>query len=86
MEELACGHAPSRGRRPDILKRTILDDSPSLDATLGYSKHMREFVDACLNKNPGQRPTAERLAGHAWMRHAKKPSYLAENLLGTLSV
>nr|XP_046191204.1 serine/threonine-protein kinase 24-like [Oncorhynchus gorbuscha] len=50
---------------------------PTLEGN--YSKPLKEFVEACLNKEPSFRPTAKELLKHKLIvRHAKKTSYLTE--------
>ncbi|KAL1409831.1 hypothetical protein Q8F55_003830 [Vanrija albida] len=78
--ELAHGSPPRNGKVSDVLTATATTAPPKLDK--GFSKHMREFVDACLQKDPALRPTAAKLAEHPWLRGAKKPAFLAESLLG----
>lgn len=78
--ELAHGSLPGAARAPaDVLAKTAGGWAPSLDKH--FSKHMREFVDACLQRTPGKRPTAAKLAEHPWLRGAKKNAFLAETLL-----
>uniref|UniRef100_A0A2K5HNF6 Protein kinase domain-containing protein n=1 Tax=Colobus angolensis palliatus TaxID=336983 RepID=A0A2K5HNF6_COLAP len=44
-----------------------------------YSKLLKEFVEACLNKEPSFRPTAKELFKHKFiLRNAKKTSYLTK--------
>ena len=39
---------------------------------------LQEFVEACLNKEPENRPTARDLLKHPLVRKAKKNSYLID--------
>lgn len=80
--ELAQGSPPRNGKVSDVLTATATTAPPKLDKA--FSKQMREFVDLCLQKDPALRPTAAKLAEHPWLRGAKKPSFLAESLLGEL--
>lgn len=78
--ELATGSPPSHGRPADVLAATVsATTAPSLP--LHFGKHMREFVADCLKRNPANRPTAEKLLEHTWLKGAKKASFLAEYLL-----
>ena len=49
---------------------------PTLDAP--FSKPFREFVAACLQRDPLLRPTAKELLKHRFIKTAKKTSYLVE--------
>ncbi|CAK9786559.1 kinase-like protein [Cutaneotrichosporon oleaginosum] len=81
--ELASGSPPLSGKPSDILSATASGSArPSLGP--GFSKHMHDFVDSCLQQDPRKRPTASKLAEHPWLRGAKKPSFLAESILGDL--
>ncbi|RSH85197.1 hypothetical protein EHS25_005004 [Saitozyma podzolica] len=84
--ELAHGVPPSsRGTPSDILTQIAISAAPTLDRELGgYSKQMKEFVDVCLLKDPAQRPSAVQLLGHAWLKGAKKKSFLAESLMSEI--
>uniref|UniRef100_A0A2I2YZC7 non-specific serine/threonine protein kinase n=1 Tax=Gorilla gorilla gorilla TaxID=9595 RepID=A0A2I2YZC7_GORGO len=53
------------------------NNPPTLEEN--YSKPLKEFVEACLNKEPSFRPTAKELLKHKFiLRDAKKTSYLTE--------
>ncbi|BEI79602.1 hypothetical protein CcaverHIS002_0101310 [Cutaneotrichosporon cavernicola] len=81
--ELASGSPPMSGKPSDILSATATGKArPTLGP--GFSKHMRDFVDVCLQQDPTKRPTASKLGEHSWLRGAKKPSFLAESILGEL--
>lgn len=49
---------------------------PTLDAS--FSKPLREFVAACLQRDPLLRPTAKELLKHRFIKSAKRTSYLIE--------
>lgn len=49
---------------------------PTLDGT--YSKHFKDFINVCLQKDSTRRPTARELLKHRFIRSAKKVSYLTE--------
>ncbi|KAI9225130.1 hypothetical protein BC828DRAFT_435749 [Blastocladiella britannica] len=86
--ELAMGAAPLAKYPPiKVLMLTLSNDPPTLDrdaTKYKYSKAAREFVDACLQKDPSRRPSAERLLGHAFIKAAKKPAWLVPNLIAEL--
>lgn len=46
--------------------------------TGSYSKIFKDFVEACLNKDPENRPTAKELLKYPFIRKAKKNSYLID--------
>ncbi|XP_050548449.1 serine/threonine-protein kinase 24-like [Daktulosphaira vitifoliae] len=46
--------------------------------TGNYSKAFKEFVEACLNKDPENRPTAKELLKFPFVRKAKKSAYLVD--------
>lgn len=75
--ELAAGRAPNALYAPaKVLSKTLLDAPPTLDREGNrhkYSRAFAEFVDQCLTKDPRQRPTAEKLLQHAWLRQSAKP-------------
>ncbi|MED6250176.1 Serine/threonine-protein kinase 24 [Ataeniobius toweri] len=53
------------------------NNPPTLEGN--YSKPLKEFVEACLNKEPSFRPTAKELLKHKFItRHSKKTTYLTE--------
>lgn len=55
--ELAYGSVPGAWDAPkEILLHTVTSSAPRLDRTSGlFSKHMKAFVDGCLNKDPNSR-------------------------------
>ncbi|KAK8850449.1 hypothetical protein IAR55_004367 [Kwoniella newhampshirensis] len=84
--ELAYGAVPGAKDKPKtVLTHVVTQAAPTLDRHRGrggsFSKHMKEFVDACLVKNPQGRPTASDLLEHHWLRGAKKKAFLAQSLL-----
>ncbi|XP_061579449.1 serine/threonine-protein kinase 24a [Cololabis saira] len=76
--ELAKGEPPHSELHP--MKALFLipkNNPPTLEGS--YSKPLKEFVEACLNKEPSFRPTAKELLKHRYIvRHAKKTTYLSE--------
>ncbi|XP_076841662.1 serine/threonine-protein kinase 24a [Brachyhypopomus gauderio] len=76
--ELAKGEPPHSELHPmKVLFLIPKNNPPTLQGS--YSKPLKEFVEACLNKEPSFRPTAKELLKHKLIvRYAKKPSYLTE--------
>ncbi|XP_062373955.1 serine/threonine-protein kinase 24 isoform X2 [Sardina pilchardus] len=76
--ELAKGEPPHSDLHPmKVLFLIPKNNPPTLEGS--YSKPLKEFVEACLNKEPSFRPTAKELLKHKLIvRHAKKTSYLTE--------
>ncbi|KAI8062220.1 kinase-like domain-containing protein [Gongronella butleri] len=83
--ELATGQAPYAKLPPlKVLLMTLSNDPPTLPretAAHKYSKMFRDMVDLCLNKDPGDRPSAERLLAHPFFKQAKKKDYLVKMIL-----
>ncbi|KPV74202.1 uncharacterized protein RHOBADRAFT_27670, partial [Rhodotorula graminis WP1] len=86
--ELASGRAPNSLYPPaKALSKTIMDDPPTLDREGGkfqYSRAMKDMIDACLQKDPAKRPTADKLLQHPFFRGAKKKHFLVSSLLEEL--
>ncbi|RXM30430.1 Serine/threonine-protein kinase 24 [Acipenser ruthenus] len=76
--ELAKGEPPHSELHPmKVLFLIPKNNPPTLEGN--YSKLLKEFIEACLNKEPSFRPTAKELLKHKFIvRHAKKTSYLTE--------
>ncbi|XP_015225981.1 serine/threonine-protein kinase 24a [Cyprinodon tularosa] len=76
--ELAKGEPPHSELHPmKVLFLIPKNNPPTLEGN--YSKPLKEFVEACLNKEPSFRPTAKELLKHKFIaRHAKKTTYLTE--------
>uniref|UniRef100_A0A3Q1FML5 non-specific serine/threonine protein kinase n=1 Tax=Acanthochromis polyacanthus TaxID=80966 RepID=A0A3Q1FML5_9TELE len=76
--ELAKGEPPHSELHPmKVLFLIPKNNPPTLEGN--YSKPLKEFVEACLNKEPSFRPTAKELLKHKYIvRHAKKTTYLTE--------
>lgn len=76
--ELAKGEPPHSELHPmKVLFLIPKNNPPTLDGN--YTKPLKEFVEACLNKEPSFRPSAKELLKHRFIvRHAKKTSYLTE--------
>ncbi|XP_063069420.1 serine/threonine-protein kinase 24a [Engraulis encrasicolus] len=76
--ELAKGEPPHSELHPmKVLFLIPKTNPPTLEGN--YSKALKDFVEACLNKEPSFRPTAKELLKHKlFIRHAKKTSFLTE--------
>lgn len=71
--ELATGLPPYATEHPyRALFLIPKADPPRLDAS--YSKSFRSFIEACLQKNPAERASAEQLMSHAFIKKAKSAS------------
>lgn len=80
--ELAKGEPPNSDMHPMRVLFLIPKNNPP---TLGgeFSKSFKEFIDACLNKDPSFRPTARELLKHKFiLKNCKKTSYLTELIDG----
>lgn len=75
--ELAKGEPPNSDLHPmRVLFLIPKNNPPQLSGN--YSKQFREFVEACLNKDPDNRPSAKELLKFPFIRKAKKNSYLID--------
>ncbi|XP_035227641.1 serine/threonine-protein kinase 26-like isoform X3 [Stegodyphus dumicola] len=75
--ELAKGKAPRSELHPmKVLLLIPKSNPPQLNGN--YSKQFREVVEACLNKDPANRPTAKELLKYQFIRKAKKNSYIID--------
>lgn len=71
--ELATGLPPYATAHPyRALMLIPKNDPPRLDDT--HSRLIRDFVAACLRKNPKDRPSAEQLLTHPFLRKARPAS------------
>ncbi|XP_067949281.1 serine/threonine-protein kinase 24-like isoform X2 [Watersipora subatra] len=75
--ELAKGEPPYSELHPmRVLFLIPKNDPPKLSGT--YSKHFKEFVELCLNKDAKDRPNAKDLLKSRFIRRAGKTSFLTE--------
>jgi serine/threonine protein kinase len=71
--ELATGLPPYATEHPyRALFLIPKSDPPRLEGD--HSKAFKSFVDACLRKSPAERPSAEELSHHPFMKRAKSAS------------
>ncbi|GJJ76998.1 serine/threonine-protein kinase 24/25/MST4 [Entomortierella parvispora] len=77
--ELAKGEPPYSDIHPmKVLFLIPKNPPPVLEGN--YSKAFKDFVAACLQRDPALRPSAKELSKHRFIRAAKKSSYLTELL------
>eukprot|EP00049_Salpingoeca_infusionum_P001716 m.50323 g.50323 ORF g.50323 m.50323 type:complete len:414 (+) comp11155_c1_seq1:157-1398(+) len=75
--ELAKGDPPNSELHPmRVLFLIPKNPPPTLEGS--FSKGLKDFVTACLNKTPEDRPTAKQLLAHKFVVKAKKTSYLVQ--------
>eukprot|EP00033_Pygsuia_biforma_P002036 GCRY01002264.1.p1 GENE.GCRY01002264.1~~GCRY01002264.1.p1 ORF type:complete len:533 (+),score=42.55 GCRY01002264.1:219-1817(+) len=73
--ELAKGRPPYSDTHPMRVIFLIPKNTPPL-LEGNFSKGFKEFVAACLQKDPADRPTAKELLKHKWLKNVKRPNYL----------
>ena len=75
--ELANGEPPYADIHPmKVLFLIPKNPPPRLDGN--FTKAFKEFIEACLQRDPKDRPSAKDLLKHPFIRKAKKTSYLTE--------
>ncbi|KAF6727095.1 Serine/threonine-protein kinase 24 [Oryzias melastigma] len=76
--ELAKGEPPHADLHPmKVLFQIPKNNPPTLEGN--YSRALKEFIEACLNKDPSFRPTAKELLKHRYiMKHARRTTFLTE--------
>lgn len=75
--ELAKGEPPNSELHPMRVLFLIPKNNPP-QLTGNYTKSFKDFVEACLNKDPENRPTAKELLKYQFIKKAKKNSYLID--------
>ncbi|XP_037033968.1 serine/threonine-protein kinase svkA isoform X1 [Bradysia coprophila] len=75
--ELAKGEPPNSELHPMRVLFLIPKNNPP-QLTGNYTKPFKDFVEACLNKDPQNRPTAKELLKFPFIKKAKKNSYLMD--------
>jgi len=71
--EMATGRPPYFDDNPlQVIYKIGTRDPPKLpeDEDHYWSAHFRHFIDSCLVKNPKERPSAQALSQHPWIRDA----------------
>lgn len=75
--ELAKGEPPNSELHPMRVLFLIPKNNPP-QLTGSYTKPFKDFVEACLNKDPENRPTAKELLKFPFIKKAKKNAYLID--------
>lgn len=75
--ELAKGQPPYSEMHPMKVLFLIPKNAPPV-LEGNYSKAFKDFIAACLQRDPALRPSAKDLQKHRFIRQAKKSSYLTE--------
>eukprot|EP01137_Pigoraptor_chileana_P007074 Opistho-2@52145 len=86
--QLATGRLPYGGMEPtQVLLMKLKGRPPTMDDFAGQRKltrQFRQFVDLCLRRNPRERPTADQLLDHPFVRGGKRKSQVLPALLKAL--
>lgn len=75
--ELAKGEPPNSELHPMRVLFLIPKNNPP-QLTGNYTKSFKDFIEACLNKDPENRPTAKELLKYPFIKKAKKNAYLID--------
>ncbi|GBG32950.1 Serine/threonine-protein kinase OSR1 [Hondaea fermentalgiana] len=92
--ELAKGYAPYARLAPmRVLLATIQNPPPSLrsyddwqQTKNKFSRHFREIITLCLQRNPANRPSASTLLSKTFFRRAPPSNFLAKDLLEAVPI
>ncbi|KAK4685170.1 serine/threonine-protein kinase 24/25/MST4, partial [Tremellales sp. Uapishka_1] len=77
--EMAKGEPPLAEYHPmRVLFLIPKAKAPRLEESEGWSKDFRDFIEACLQKDPKDRATARELLNHKFIRSARRTSHLVE--------
>jgi serine/threonine-protein kinase 24/25/MST4 len=69
--EMATGNPPRVDEPPTKVLMSIPTAAPPKIEGSQWSQGMKDFVAACLVKDPNTRPNAKELLNHAWLKKAK---------------
>lgn len=75
--ELAKGEPPNSEMHPMRVLFLIPKNNPP-QLTGNYTRQFKEFIEACLNKDPENRPTAKELLRHPFIKKAKRNNHLID--------
>mmetsp|Transcript_17775 Transcript_17775/g.35096 ORF Transcript_17775/g.35096 Transcript_17775/m.35096 type:complete len:525 (-) Transcript_17775:1872-3446(-) len=92
--ELAKGYAPYARLAPmRVLLATIQNPPPSLrsyddwqQTKSKFSRHFREIITLCLQRNPANRPSASTLLTKTFFKRAPPSSFLVKDLLEAVPI
>ncbi|KAL6054219.1 Serine/threonine-protein kinase PAK 6 [Balamuthia mandrillaris] len=75
--ELATGEPPRASESgKTLLNNIVKEEAPRLHGD--FSREFKDFVVACLNKDPLERPSVRALLRHPFIRHSKKRDHLLD--------
>ncbi|OHT12173.1 STE family protein kinase [Tritrichomonas foetus] len=77
--EMAVGLPPYSDLHPQRVLMLIPQNAPPM-LEGDFSPSFKDFVKQCLIKNPAQRPSAQQLLQHPFVKNAKKKEFLIEYL------
>eukprot|EP01136_Pigoraptor_vietnamica_P033103 Opistho-1_new@8929 len=87
--QLATGRVPYAGMEPTkVLLLKLNGRPPALDdfssSQRKFTRQFRQFVDLCLRRNARERPSAEQLLDHPFVKGTKRKSQILPSLLKAL--